>query len=157
ADGLGTMRVSLPRKRPDGSPLFYSPHPGLARGEVRYVGDPVAMVIAETANLARDAAGLGEIGYEPLPSGADTARVLERGTPAVWEACPDNLSYIYEAGNRTAVDAAIAGAAHVVRRRFVISRVYAQFMEPRGAIGTFDPGEERYTLYADVQYPHRVR
>ncbi len=128
ADGLGTMRVSLPRKRPDGSPLFYSPHPGLARGEVRYVGDPVAMVVAETANVARDAAELVEIGYEPLPSVTDTARVLAPGAPAVWEACPDNLSHIYEAGNRTAVDAAIAGAAHVVRRRFVISRVYAQFM-----------------------------
>ena len=56
ADGLGTMRVNLQRKRPDGSPLFYSPHPGLARGHVRYVGDPVAMIVAETANQARDAA-----------------------------------------------------------------------------------------------------
>jgi carbon-monoxide dehydrogenase large subunit len=157
ADGMGTMRVSLPRKRPDGSPLFYSPHPGLARDEVRYVGDPVAMVIAETANLARDAAELVEVAYEPLASVTDTAQVLGPGAPAVWRECPDNLSHIFEAGNRSATDAAIAGAAHVVRRRIVISRVYAQFMEPRGAIGTFDPGEERYTLYADVQYPHRVR
>ncbi|HUD58026.1 MAG TPA: xanthine dehydrogenase family protein molybdopterin-binding subunit [Acetobacteraceae bacterium] len=157
ADGLGTMRVSLPRKRPDGAPLFYSPHPGLARGHVRYVGDPVAMVIAETANTARDAAECVNIEYASLPSVTDTAQLLSPGAPAVWPDCPDNLSHIYEAGNRAATDAAIAGAAHVVRRRFVISRVYAQYMEPRGAIGSYDAGDERYTLYADVQYPHRVR
>jgi carbon-monoxide dehydrogenase large subunit len=157
ADGLGTMRVSLARKRPDGSPLFYSPHPGLARGAVRYVGDPVAMVIAETLTAARDAAELVQIEYEPLPAVTDTAQVLSPGAPTVWSECPDNLSHIYEAGNRAATEAAIAGAAHVVRRRFVISRVYAQYLEPRGAIGIYDPGDERYTLYADVQYPHRVR
>jgi aerobic carbon-monoxide dehydrogenase large subunit len=157
ADGLGTMRVSLPRKRPDGAPLFYSPHPGLARGAVRYVGDPVAMIVAETQSQARDAAELVQIHYEPLPSVTDTAHVLTPGAPAVWSECPDNLSHIYEAGNRAATEAAIEGAAHVVRRRFVISRVYAQYLEPRGAIGSYDPGEERYTLYADVQYPHRVR
>ena len=157
ADGLGTMRVNLLRKRPDGSPLFYSPHPGLARDEVRYVGDPVAMVVAETLAQARDAADLVDVRYDPLPSVTDTARIVEPGAPAVWADCPDNLSHIHEAGNRAAAGAAIAGAAHVVRRRYVISRVYAHFMEPRGVIGTYDPGDERYTLYADVQYPHRVR
>jgi aerobic carbon-monoxide dehydrogenase large subunit len=157
ADGLGTMRVSLPRKRPDGSPLFYSPHPGLARGHARYVGDPVAMVVAETLSEAREAAELVHIDYEPLPSVTDTAQMLSPGAAAVWSECPDNLSHIYEAGNQAATEAAIAGAKHVVRRRFVISRVYAQYMEPRGAIGSYDAGDERYTLYADVQYPHRVR
>ena len=150
ADGLGTMRVSLSRKRPDGSPLFYSSHPGLARGRARYVGDPVAMVIAETLSEARDAAELVNIEYDPLPSVTDTAQLLTPGAPAVWDGCPDNLSHIYEAGDRAATEAALAGAAHVVRRRFVISRVYAQFMEPRGAIGSHDPGEDRYTLYADA-------
>jgi carbon-monoxide dehydrogenase large subunit len=157
ADGLGTMRVNLPRKRPDGSPLFYSSHPGLARGEVRYVGDPVVLVVAETLPQARDAADLVDVQYDILPAVTDTAQILQPGAPAVWADCPDNLSHIYEAGNRAAADAAFAAAAHVVRRRFVISRVYAQFMEPRGVIGSYDPGEERYTLYADVQYPHRVR
>ena len=157
ADGLGMMRVNLQRKRPDGSPLFYSPHPGLARGHVRYVGDPVAMIVAETANQARDAAELVDVAYDPLPAVTDTAMLLEHGAPAVWADCPDNLSHIFEAGNRAATEAALGAATHVVRRRFVISRVYAQFMEPRGAIGSYDPGEERYTLHADVQYPHRVR
>ncbi len=157
ADRLGTMRVNLPRKRPDGSPLFYSPHPGLARGHVRYVGDPVAMVVADTANAARDAAEQVNIEYEPLHAVTDTAQVLSPGAPAVWPECTDNLSHIFEAGNRAVTEAAIASAAHVVRRRFVISRVYAHYMEPRGAIGSYDRGDERYTLYADVQYPHRVR
>jgi carbon-monoxide dehydrogenase large subunit len=157
ADGLGTMRVSLPRKRPDGSPLFYVPHPGLARGFVRHVGDSVAMIVAETLTQARDAAELVSVDYEPLPSVTETARILDPDAPAVWAECPGNLSHIYEMGNKTATDAAIASAAHVVRQRIVISRVYAQFMETRGAIGVYDPGEERFTLYADVQYPHRVR
>jgi carbon-monoxide dehydrogenase large subunit len=157
ADGLGTMRVSLPRKRPDGSPLFYVPHPGLARGFVRYVGDPVAMIVAETLAQARDAAELVAVAYEPLPSVTETARVLDPDAPAVWPDCPGNLSHIYEMGNKAATDAAIAGAAHVVRQRIVISRVYVHFLETRGAIGVYDPGEERFTLYADVQYPHRVR
>ena len=124
ADRLGTMRVNLPRKRPDGSPLFYSPHPGLARGHVRYVGDPVAMVVADTANAARDAAEQVNIEYEPLHAVTDTAQVLSPGAPAVWPECTDNLSHIFEAGNRAATEAEIASAAHVVRRRFVMRRVY---------------------------------
>ena len=157
ADGLGTMRVALPRKRPDGSPLFYVPHPGLARGFVRYVGDPVAMIVAETLAQARDAAELVAVDYDPLPSVTETARILDPDAPPVWAECPGNLSHIYEMGNKAAADAAIASAAHVVRQRIVISRVYAHYMETRGAIGVYDPGEERFTLYADVQYPHRVR
>ena len=157
ADGIGTMRVALQRKRPDGSPMFYVPHPGLAKDRVRYVGDPVAMVVAETPALARDAAEAVAVEYETLPAVSDTAAILEPGAPAVWDECPDNLSHIFEQGDRAKTDAAFAGAARIVRRRYVISRVYAQFMETRGAIGSYDPGDDRYTLHADVQYPHRVR
>jgi carbon-monoxide dehydrogenase large subunit len=156
-DGLGTIPMTLPRKRPDGSPMFASPHPGLARDRVRFVGDPVAMIVAESPNQAKDAAEAVEIDYEPLPSVTDTAASVAPGALAVWDACPDNISNVAAAGNASATSAAFANAAHVVRRRYVISRVYAHFMEPRGAIGTYDRGEERYTLYADVQYPHRVR
>jgi carbon-monoxide dehydrogenase large subunit len=70
---------------------------------------------------------------------------------------PDNVSNVFESGDRTAVEAAFARAAHVVTRRYVVTRVHAQYMEPRGALGIYDPGEGRYTLHADVQYPHRVR
>ena len=86
----------------------------------------------------------------------DTANAAD-GKIAVWPDCPDNISNLFEASSKAAADAAFATAAHIVKRRYVISRVYAHFMEPRGAIGVWDPGEERFTLYADVQYPHRVR
>jgi len=153
---LGAMGVPFQRKRPDGSPMFARAHLGLAQGTVRYVGEPIAVVVADTLPQAKDAAELIDIEYEALPSVTDTAEAAE-GRIAVWPDCPDNISNIFEAGNRAAADAAFAGAAHVVKRRYVISRVYAHFMEPRGAIGTWDPGEDRFTLYADVQYPHRVR
>jgi carbon-monoxide dehydrogenase large subunit len=153
---LGIMGVPFQRKRPDGSPMFARAHLGLAQGAVRYVGEPVAFVVADTLAQAKDAAEQIDIDYEMLPSVTDTAQAAE-GKIAVWPDCPDNVSNLFEAGNKAAADTAFTGAAHVVKRRYVISRVYAHFMEPRGAIGVWDPGEERFTLYADVQYPHRVR
>jgi carbon-monoxide dehydrogenase large subunit len=155
-DGLGTTQMTLQRNRPDGSPMFAPPHLGLTRDRVRYVGDPVALVIAETLAQARDAADLVQVDYEPLPSVTSTAAAGSDG-PAVWDECPDNVSHVFESGDKAAVDAAFARAAHLIRRRYVITRVHAQYMEPRGALGLYDPGEDRYTLYADVQYPHRVR
>ena len=153
---LGVMGVPFQRKRPDGSPMFARAFLGLAQGTVRYVGEPVAFVVAETLAQAKDAAELIDIDYEALPSVTDTAEAAE-GKIAVWDECPDNISNLFEAGNKAATEAAFAKAAHIVKRRYVISRVYAHFMEPRGAIGVWDPGEDRFTLYADVQYPHRVR
>ena len=153
---LGVMGVPFQRKRPDGSPMFARAHLGLAQGTVRYVGEPVAFIVAETLAQAKDAAELIDIDYEALPSVTDTAEAAESKI-AVWADCPDNISNLFEAGNKAATEAAFAKAAHIVKRRYVISRVYAHFMEPRGAIGVWDPGEERFTLYADVQYPHRVR
>ena len=129
---------------------------GLAQGTVRYVGEPVAFVVAETLAQAKDAAELIDIDYEALSSVTDTAEAAE-GKIAVWDECPDNISNLFEAGDKAATEAAFAKADHIVKRRYVISRVYAHFMEPRGAIGVWEPGEDRYTLYADVQYPHRVR
>src|SRR5712691_2306557 len=154
-DGLGTMKMTLKRKRPDGSPMFAPAHRGLTQDRVRYVGDPIALVIADTLAQAEDAAELVRVEYEPLPSVTSTAEAV--GGPAVWDECADNVSNVFEAGDKAAAEAGLAGAAHVVRRRYVISRVHAQYMEPRGALGVYDPGEDRYTLHADVQYPHRVR
>jgi carbon-monoxide dehydrogenase large subunit len=156
-DGLGTMRMTLKRKRPDGSPMFAPPHHGLTQDRVRYVGDPIAMVVAETQAQAEDAAGMVQVEYEPLPSVTSTAAAAEPGSVAVWDECSDNVSNVYAAGDKAATDAAFARAARTVRRRYVITRVHAQYMEPRGALGVWDPGDDRYTLYADVQYPHRVR
>ena len=145
-DGVGTTAPSLRRSRPDGTPMFWRAHPGLAREKVRHVGDPVAIVVAETLPQAKDAAELVAVDYDALPV-----------TLPVWDECPDNISNVFEAGNRAATDAAFAGAARVIKRRYAVSRVHAQFIEPRGAIGAWDPGEGRYTLHCDVQYPHRVR
>jgi aerobic carbon-monoxide dehydrogenase large subunit len=156
-DNLGTMAVTVRRKRPDGSPMFAQAHTGLVQGRVRYVGDPVALVVAETMAAARDAADLVRVEYEPLPSVTSTADAASAGSAPVWDECPDNISNVFESGDRAATEAAFARADRVVRRRYVITRVHAQFMETRGAIGQWDPGEERYTLHADVQYPHRVR
>jgi carbon-monoxide dehydrogenase large subunit len=154
-DDMGTMKMTLKRKRPDGGPMFAPPHRGLARERVRYVGDPVALVVAETRAQAEDAADRLRIEYEPLPSVTSTAEAI--GGAPVWDECPDNVSNLFEAGDKAATEAAFARADRVVRRRYVITRVHAQFMEPRSALGVYDPGEDRYTLYADVQYPHRVR
>jgi len=157
ADGLGTTRVQFQRKRPDGSPIFSQPHPGLARDRVRFVGDPIALVVANSLDQAKDAAEAIDIAFEPLPSVTASTEVTQPGAAPVWDECPDNVSHVFETGNKAATDAAFAQAAHVVTRRYVISRVHAQFMEPRGALGAYEPRDERLTLYADVQYPHRVR
>ena len=113
---LGVMGVPFQRKRPDGSPMFARAFLGLAQGTVRYVGEPVAFVVAETLAQAKDAAELIDIDYEALPSVTDTAEAAE-GKIAVWGECPDNISNLFEAGNKTATEGAFAKAAHIVKRR----------------------------------------
>jgi carbon-monoxide dehydrogenase large subunit len=157
ADGLGMPKAGMPRKKADGSPMFAPQRPALVIDRVRYVGDPVAMVIAETLMQAKDAAELVAVEYEALPSVTCTADAAQPDAPRVWDENPDNISHTVQHGNKAATDAAFARATHVVRRRYVITRVHAQYMEPRGAIGSYDAFENRYTLYADVNYPHRVR
>jgi carbon-monoxide dehydrogenase large subunit len=157
ADGLGMPKANMPRKRPDGKPMFAPQRPALVVDRVRYVGDPVAMVVADTLAQAKDAAELVEIDYEPIPSVTLTEDTVKPGAPAVWDECPDNVSNYVERGNKAATEEAIRGAAKVIRRRYVVTRVHAQYMEPRGTLGIYDQGEDRMTLYADVQYPHRVR
>jgi aerobic carbon-monoxide dehydrogenase large subunit len=156
-DGIAMPKAAMPRKKRDGSPMFAPQRPALVVDRARYVGDPVAMVIAETLAQAKDAAELVMVDYEPLPSVTSVAEAAEPDAPLVWDDNPDNISHTTERGNRTATEAAFAQAAHIVKRRYVITRVHAQYMEPRGAIGTYDPAEDRYTLFADVNYPHRVR
>src|SRR5262245_3219288 len=157
ADGLGMPKANMPRKRPDGKPMFAPQRPPLVTDRVRYVGDPVAMVVADTLAEAKDAAELVDVDYDPLPSVTATEDTVKPGAPAVWDDCPDNISNTVERGKKAETDAAIKSAAKVVKRRYVITRAHAQYMEPRGTLGYYDQGEDRLVLYADVQYPHRVR
>jgi len=156
-EGFGGPSPTLKRTRADGSPMFWRAQAPLARGRVRYVGDPVAMVVAETLGQAKDAAESVEVEYEALPAVTSIADAAEAGAAAVWDECPDNVSNVFELGNRAATDAAFSAAARVVKRRYLITRVHAQYMETRGAVASWEPAEDKYTLYADVQYPHRMR
>ena len=156
-DGLAMPKATMPRKKADGSPMFAPQRPALVVDRVRYVGDPVAMVIAESLDMARDAAECVAVDYRPLPAATAVAEAARPGAPRLWDENPDNISHSYERGDRQATEAAFARAARVVARRYVVSRVHAQYLEPRGALGAYDAAEDRYTLYADVNYPHRVR
>ncbi len=157
ADGIGTLKVRMPRKRPDGAPLFQSPHPGLARGATHYVGDPVAYVVAESLAEAKDAAEKIAVDYEPLPSVVLTGDAVKEGAPAVWAECPDNISNIFELGDKAAVDAAFAKAHHVTRQRFVITRIMHNAIEPRGIVAEFDQRLGRFTLNGCIGSVHSVR
>jgi len=156
-EGFGGPSPTLERSRPDGSPMFWRAQPPLARDRVRYVGDPVAIVIAGTLGEAKDASELVEVEYQALPAVTSVAEAAKAGAPSVWDECPDNISNVFELGNRAAADAAFAAAAHVVKRNYLITRVHAQYMETRGAVASWEPAENKYTLHTDVQYPHRMR
>ena len=157
AAGFGDLPVPGGLKRRDGSPQYKPRYPILAEDTVRWVGDYVAFVVAETRNQAMDAAELIAVDYEVLPAVTSTAEAPKPGAPRVWEDCPDNICFVEQIGDKAAVDAAFAKAAHVVKGRFVINRVTAATMEPRGAVGDYNAADRRYTVYTPVQRPHPVR
>ncbi len=157
AAGYGSIPCLVTRQRADGSDMFTPPNTALRSGQVQYVGDPVAFVVAESHLQARDAAELVVVDYEELPSVTATADVLKAGAPAVWEEAPDNIVFVHQEGNAAAVEAAIAGAAHVTTLEMDITRVAVAPMEPRACIGDYDRFKDRYTLYTGTQGPHLVR
>jgi aerobic carbon-monoxide dehydrogenase large subunit len=154
---LGTLRPHTPRKRRDGTPAFTSSQPFLARERVRYVGEPMAFVVAETLEQAKDAAEAIVVEYDALSAVSSTADAIAPHARAVWEGCPDNQAFTHMAGDKAAVDTTIRGAAHVVRHRMAISRLTANSMETRGCIAQYAPREARYTLHCTVQGPHMIR
>ena len=155
--GLGTLRPGVPRRRHNGAPAFVCPQALLAHDRVRYVGDPVAFIVAETLNQAKDAAELIAVEYEVLPAVTSAEAALRPGAPAVWDDNPGNEAFAYAAGNKAAADAAFAQAAHITRHKIVINRVSANSMEPRGCLAHYDPGDERYTIRCTVQSVHGTR
>ena len=157
ADGHGCLPCEDKPARPDGAPMIDPPRPALVRDRVRFVGDPVAFVVAETEALAMDAAERIAIGYEPLPAVTTIEQALGEAAPAVWPYCPDNIAFAHREGDAAAVADALARAPHVVRRRFAINRITGATIEPRGCIGRYDAREGRYTLHSGVQNPHTLR
>jgi carbon-monoxide dehydrogenase large subunit len=155
SDGLGSITGPSPYQRRDGSTMFRPPRPALTSDRARHVGQIVAMVVAETVEQAKDAAEAVQIDYDPLPVNVVTESA--RKSTAIWGDCPDNESFFYQVGDKEAVDSAVAGAAHVIQQRYVINRITANAMEPRGALAEWDPGTERYTIYTGVQRPYAWR
>jgi carbon-monoxide dehydrogenase large subunit len=157
ADGFGTMPSMAPYKRRDGSPMYLPHRPAIAIDRVLHVGYPVAVVVADTLELARDAAEHVEIDYAPRPAVVSALEAFEKGAPQLYDDCPNNEAYFYQAGDKAKTDAAFASAAHVIEQRLVINRVTANTLEPRGVTGEYDNGTGRYTLNCGFQRPWLFR
>jgi len=140
----------------DGSPMKEPPHPVLAQGKVRHVGDQVALVVAETLLQAKDAAELIEVDYEELPAVIDITRA-DGHAGAVHDEVPNNVCYDWGHGNKDAVDAAFATAAHVTTLDIVNNRLIPNAMEPRAVNASYTKHDESYTLYVANQNPHVER
>ena len=157
ADGLGTMPSMAPYKKRDGSPMYLPHRPAIAIGRVLHAGYPVAVVIADTLERARDGAERVSVDYAPRPAVVSARDAFEPGAPQLYDDCPNNEAYFYQAGDKAATDAAFARAAHVVEQRLVINRVTANPIEPRGVTGEYDAGTGRYTLHCGFQRPWLFR
>ena len=138
-------------------PPFDTPHWPLATGKVRYVGEPLAAVIAETPDAARDAAAAVEVGYDVLPAVTDSVDAIAPGAPALHDAVRDNIALHTQFGDRDATEAAFAQADIVVGHTFRNQRIVNAQMEPRAALGCYDATDDRYTLISGSQGVHRQR
>jgi aerobic carbon-monoxide dehydrogenase large subunit len=157
ADGIGGLPCGWLIHNKDGSPMQEPPHPVLASGRVRHVGDPVAVIIADSLGQARDAAELITVDYAVEPSVADMAAALKPGAPSVHEGVPGNLCYDWHIGEPAAIADALGKAARVVKLDLVNNRLVPNAMEPRAAIGDFDRATGEHTLYTTSQNPHVIR
>ena len=155
AAGLGPVPCVIPLKNKDGSPRADTPRLALATDTVRHVGDPVAFVVADTPQAARDGAEAIGVDYDILPAATDLATAHEAGTPQVWASAPGNIAFDWEAGDKAATDAAFARAAHVTRLTVVNNRVVVASMEARAAVAAWDG--DRLTLHTNTQGSWLVR
>ncbi len=156
-DGVGGLPCGWQVHSKDGSPMAEPAHPPLALERVRHVGDPVAVVIADTLEQAREAAELLRVDYAEEPAVVDPAAALTPGAPQVFAEAPGNLCYDWHLGDLSAVEAGFAKAARVVKLDLVNNRLVPNAMEPRAAIGDFDRATGDYTLYTTSQNPHVIR
>lgn len=154
-ENLGTIRCLAPATQPDGSVQPTPPHPVLAEGKVRHVGDPVAFVVADTPDRARDAAEAITVNYDPLPAAAEPMAAIRPDASVIHEEAPGNVSFRWEKGDRELTNTLFEQAAHIVRTRMINNRVVIAPMETRAAIGDWDG--RRFTLYTPSQGPHSLR
>lgn len=157
ADELQALRPHVENNVTTGEPFKFLPQPLLATDRVRYVGEPVALVVAGTKAQALDAAELIEVDYRALPSVTDGRRARDQDAPLLTEAVPANTCLDWRHGDASGVDAAFARAAHIVSLSLDNHRVITNPMEPRGAVGQFDPASGRYTLTVSSQNIHGIR
>jgi aerobic carbon-monoxide dehydrogenase large subunit len=147
----GTLKCIVPFKNRDGTPMRMPPRPALPTDKVRFVGDPVAFVVAETPLQAKDAAEAVEIDIEPLPAVTTPKAAAATDAPLLHEEAPGNIALDYHYGDADAVAAAFAKAAHITRVKLINSRVVVNAMEPRAALATYDAASGRYTLHVPTQ------
>ncbi|MEI6574376.1 MAG: xanthine dehydrogenase family protein molybdopterin-binding subunit [Alphaproteobacteria bacterium] len=155
ADKIGGLICGWMIHNKDGSPMKAGAHPALAQGKVRYVGDHVAVVIADTYAQAKDAAEKIVVDYQVLPAVVDMNKA--KSSAAIHDVAPDNVVYDWHLGDKAATDAAFSKAKHVTKIDLVNNRLIPNAMEPRAAIGDFDAGTGVYTLYTTSQNPHVAR
>jgi carbon-monoxide dehydrogenase large subunit len=156
-DNIGGVPCGWQIHNKDGSPMAEPMHPVLAIGKVRHVGDPIAVVIAETRQQAKDAAEQLVIDLEDLPAVATLRDAVAPGAALVHDDVPGNICYDWHLGDKDAVDQAFAKAAKTVKLDLINNRLIPNAMEPRAAIGDFDASSGDFTLYTTSQNPHVIR
>ncbi|MDO9306697.1 MAG: xanthine dehydrogenase family protein molybdopterin-binding subunit, partial [Mesorhizobium sp.] len=156
-DGIGNLICGWMIHSKDGTPMKMGAWSPLAVDRVRYVGDAVAIVVADTKSQARDAAEAVEVTYKELKSVTEAVDALKKGAPQIHPEADGNLIYDWEIGDAKATDAAIAKAAHVTKMHIVNNRLVPNAMEPRAALGHYDKAEDHYTCWTTSQNPHVAR
>jgi carbon-monoxide dehydrogenase large subunit len=149
--GYGPFTCALPLKSRDGTPLHQTNRMALMSDKVRYVGDPIAFVVAETLMQARDAAEAVEVDIDPLPAVTDPEEAARPGAPQLYDHIPNNVALDYHFGDAAKIEAAFSGAAHVTKLDIVNTRVAVVAMEPRAALASYDKLSERFTIQVPTQ------
>ncbi|UCI23393.1 xanthine dehydrogenase family protein molybdopterin-binding subunit [Mesorhizobium sp. B2-8-5] len=157
ADGIGNLICGWMIHSKDGTPMKMGAWSPLAVDKVRYVGDAVVIVVADTKGQARDAAEAVDITYKELKAVVDATKAIQPGAPQVHAEAENNLIFDWELGDGKATDAAIRSAAHVTRMKIVNNRLVPNAMEPRAALGHYDKAEDHYTCWTTSQNPHVAR
>ena len=155
--GVGGVPAGWQVDFKNGDTMREPPHPLLVADKARHVGDGIAIVIAETRVIAKDAAEAVEVEYEELDAVTDAAEAMKPGAPQVHDEYTDNRAFDWQIGDKEAADAAMASAHHITTLEFTNQRVVPNAIEPRAAIGHYDPINDKYTLYTSSQNPHLIR